>query len=237
MSFREQESAGATNQAHFTDSHTSLARLRIGSLPNLDGLTLPEFVRQISMSPVSPGYTFDQSQISILDVEKAYTNQQQERLKVVEDYVERVPSIEQPLDNQEEGCVSEADNGSEDQLALPPTPPRPPSPGCVESLPSILTSKEQDNQEKGFVSKAGNSSEDQLASPFSSPKSPPWHSHLEEQVIEKDRHLQLAGFGICLGALLATSRICVTILRKLSYTQQFVERMTNRGWPRWVFFF
>ncbi len=61
-------------------------------------------------------------------------------------------------------------------------------------------------------------------------------SPAEEQVIGKDRHLELAGFGVCVGALFTTSRVALGVLRKLSYTQDLVKKMTDKGIPKKLFF-
>ena len=54
--------------------------------------------------------------------------------------------------------------------------------------------------------------------------------------LEKGRHLQLAGFGLCVGALLTTSRVALGVLSKLNFTQELVKKMTDRGLPKWLFF-
>jgi hypothetical protein len=61
-------------------------------------------------------------------------------------------------------------------------------------------------------------------------------SPAEEQVIGKDPHQQLANFAISLGVMLAICQACVGVLRKLRYTQEFAKTMTDKGWPRWLFF-
>ena len=50
--------------------------------------------------------------------------------------------------------------------------------------------------------------------------------------LEKERYVQLGGFGLCVGLLAGTSQIALAVLRKLPYTQQVIERMTNWGCSR-----
>ena len=61
-------------------------------------------------------------------------------------------------------------------------------------------------------------------------------SPAEEQVLKKDRYEELAGFWLCVGALLGTSRVALAVLRKLSYTQNLVKKMTDKGIPKKLLF-
>lgn len=56
------------------------------------------------------------------------------------------------------------------------------------------------------------------------------------EALEKDRHLQWAGFRLCVGALLTTSQVALGVLRKLTYTQDLVKKMTDKGIPKGLFF-
>ena len=95
---------------------------------------------------------------------------------------------------------------------------------CIERVQSDSRQSLLD-KEKNSVSKAGTSSQDQ-----NSDFPPSLHSALEKGV---DRHLPY--FGISVGLLLVICKTCVVVLRKLGYTQEFVKRMTDKGWPKWLF--
>ena len=52
--------------------------------------------------------------------------------------------------------------------------------------------------------------------------------------VEK-QSMQWLGFWGCLVVLSLTSHLYVAILRKLNYTQELVKKMTDKGWPKWIF--
>jgi hypothetical protein len=98
----------------------------------------------------------------------------------------------------------------------------------LKGLPST-SGQALESQRKLPGSQAGSS----LQNP-NSPGDPSWYSPLEKGIIEKDRHL--TAFGVTLGVMLAICQACVGVLRKLRYTQEFAKTMTDKGWPRWLFF-
>ena len=53
--------------------------------------------------------------------------------------------------------------------------------------------------------------------------------------VVKDRHVEVAGFGLCLSVLFGTSRVALGVLRKLSYTQEIVQKMVDKGVPKRFF--
>ena len=103
------------------------------------------------------------------------------------------------------------------------------NPSCLKSVPST-SQQPLGNQKRPSVSEAGTSLQNQDPP---SPGSPTWFSPLEKGVMDKDR--RLAFFGISLGVMLALCQTCVGVLRTLRYTQEFVKRMTDKGWPKWLF--
>ena len=48
---------------------------------------------------------------------------------------------------------------------------------------------------------------------------------------------QWLDLSMCLIILWFTSQVYVGVIRKLSYTQEWVKRMTDQGWPKWLFYF
>ena len=51
----------------------------------------------------------------------------------------------------------------------------------------------------------------------------------------EEQQVQWAGFMGCSPLLLFTSQVCVPVLRKLNYTQDTVKRITDKGFPKWLF--
>ncbi len=80
---------------------------------------------------------------------------------------------------------------------------------------------------------------DPFESPGNSPTSRPYHSPGSplEETLEKNRYVVWIGSGLCAYTLLTTIKIAWVILKKLDYTQEVIKRLTDRGWPNWLFFF
>ena len=102
----------------------------------------------------------------------------------------------------------------------------------AESKNPLPIEKSVFDEEKTSVREAGTTLNNQLPSP-STPGSPTLLSPLEEAMMDKDR--RLAFFGISLGVMLALCQTCVGVLRRLRSTQEFVERIYDKGWPKWLF--
>ena len=52
--------------------------------------------------------------------------------------------------------------------------------------------------------------------------------------IEKTKYW--ANLGGCSAALFVTSQIVLGLLRRLKYTQMLVKKLTDRGYPKWLFY-
>ena len=56
-----------------------------------------------------------------------------------------------------------------------------------------------------------------------------------EETLKLDRYTVWIGSGSCAFVLFHTIRIAWIILRKLDYTQELVKKMTDKGWPKFLF--
>ena len=93
-----------------------------------------------------------------------------------------------------------------------------------------ISEKPLNNEGKPSLSKTSSTSDNEL------PSSPTVWSPLERGIVEKDRHLQLFNFSVGTGIVLAICRGCIDVVRRLDYTQKWVKEMTDKGFPRWLFF-
>ena len=96
------------------------------------------------------------------------------------------------------------------------------------------------NQVSTNPSMEGTSSDTQLVSrrqqTSSSNNDLPFTSSSPLESFEQYRYVQWVGSGLCAFNLLTTSQIAWAILRKLNYTQDLVNKMTDRGFPKFLFF-
>ena len=94
-------------------------------------------------------------------------------------------------------------------------------------------------QEQGFVGQAGKGPRNQLDISSGSPSPGQWtcSSPAEDNYycIEKTKYW--ANLGGCTAAVIGISEIVCGILRRLDYTKVWVNRLTDKGFPRWLFFF
>lgn len=51
-----------------------------------------------------------------------------------------------------------------------------------------------------------------------------------------EKYLYWGGFVISLCAIYISNQVAIAVLRRLNYSQNLVKKLTDRGWPRWVFF-
>ena len=57
-----------------------------------------------------------------------------------------------------------------------------------------------------------------------------------EETLKTSRYVVWVGSGVCAFSLFTSSQIAWVILRKLSYTQNLVNKLNDRGWPEKLFF-
>ena len=57
-----------------------------------------------------------------------------------------------------------------------------------------------------------------------------------EETFEKARFVVGVGSALGISILLTTIQIAWVILKKLDYTQELIKKLTERGWPNWLFF-
>ena len=57
-----------------------------------------------------------------------------------------------------------------------------------------------------------------------------------EETLEKNRYMVWIGCGACASILFTTTQIAWILLRKLDYTQELVKKLTDKGWPAFLFF-
>ena len=89
------------------------------------------------------------------------------------------------------------------------------------------------NQGKPSLSKTTSSLDNQLSLPPIFPT--PW-SPLERSLVDRNGHSQWANCEIGVGVVLTISHSCIGIARRLDHTQRWKERMIDKGFPRFLFF-
>ena len=229
--FREQQSEGATSPAPVVDPLEYpglLARVKLRSLPYIDGATLSDIVTDIRNNPISPGFSYDQFYKGIEDVREEQTLAAEKALIVVREYHENLEkradyyeTLRRRSDEHDILAAKSAENGKNFESL---------------TLGSISQEQEQEplnNEGKPSPSKTSSTSENELPLPPTPPT--PW-SPLERGIVEKDRHSQWVNVGVGAGIVLAICRGCIDVVRRLDYTQKWVKEMTDKGFPRWLFF-
>ena len=82
---------------------------------------------------------------------------------------------------------------------------------------------------------------DPYESPGNSPTFRPPSSHTPgsplEEIFEKARFVVLSCSALGAITLFTTIKIVWVVLKKLDYSQEWVKRMTDKGWPKFLFFF
>ena len=56
-----------------------------------------------------------------------------------------------------------------------------------------------------------------------------------EETLGRTQAVVWFGSGLCAFTLLSTTQIAWVILRKLNYTQELVKKLTDKGWPKFLF--
>ena len=207
-----------TSQSAYTDhliysGKGALARVKLGCLLFLDNLTLNEMVKQVQNSPISPGYSFEQFQASVEDLKEHDKLHLEKALKNVKNSYESFRKKSEDLAAQE--ALNDARNKLERQ-----------------KINTISNQPLKSEKEPSF-SKTRGTSDDQLSLPPTPPT--PW-SPLEKSSVDQDWHSQCLNCATGVGAVLAISRVCIGMVRRLDYTQRWKERMVEKKVPRFLFF-
>lgn len=216
---------------------------RLGSL-KVGDRTLEEFAREKIANgetiPISPGYAYDQVQITLSEMQRHETKIETEHTLDAWKWMESLAF--------DHSYLKKLLKQGRDQPSGTSSAFLPQSKQAWKELESNLKNTQLDDkgvsskQEESFVSEKGKGPINQLDIPprSSSPSLPlECHSPLEERVEKSqycvDERQYWANLGGCTACLVVISHIALAILRRLHYTQQLVKKLTDRGVPKWLF--